>query len=187
MVGSTISFVGEYQQLSGRSISDWEELGSRVEQLERELERYREDEQLALKTLRSATSHATAIRESARREAELTLRKAQAEAEKRKTGVERERDDARNELLRLRRITEQMRRGLSEFLTAKVEELRLESEEDVPVSGQGQQLDAVLGRAAEAQAVPGSGSAPEHILHERAELRERGEQGSRSRSPDGLP
>jgi hypothetical protein len=186
MVGSTISFVGQYQQLTGRSTSDWEELGRRIEQLERELERYREDEQLALKTLRSAMSHATAIRESARREAELTLRKARAEAEKRKTGVERERDDARNELLRLRRITEQMRRGLSEFLTAKVEELRLESEE-APVSGQGQQLDAVLGRAAEAQAKPVSGSIPEQTLHERAEIRDQGGQGSSSRSPDGFP
>jgi cell division septum initiation protein DivIVA len=177
MAGSTISVVGEYQQPS-----DWEELGRRIDQLERELGQYREDEQLAVKTLRSATSHATAIRESARREAELTLRKARAEAEKRKSIVERERDDARNELLRLRRVTEQMRMGLTAFLTEKVEELRLESEEDEPASDQGQELDVVLGSAVEAR-----GSEPVSASHERAEIRERGEHGSSSESPDGLP
>jgi cell division septum initiation protein DivIVA len=177
MAGSTISVVGEYQQPS-----DWEELGRRIDQLERELGQYRDDEQLAVKTLRSATSHATAIRESARREAELTLRKARAEAEKRKSTVERERDDARNELLRLRRVTEQMRMGLTAFLTEKVEELRLESEEDEPASDQGQELDVVLGSAVEAR-----GSEPVSAPHERAEIRERGEHGSSSESPDGLP
>ena len=141
--------MSEYQQTTGRSTSDWDELRTRIAQLEGELEQHREHEELVTKTLISATSHATAIRESARREAELTLRKARAEAEKRMTGVERERDDARNELLRLRRITEQMRRGLSEFLTAKVEELRLEGEEGVPASEQSQELDAVLGSAVE--------------------------------------
>jgi len=182
MVGSTISAVSDYQQTTRRSTGDWDELRRRIAQLEGELEQHREHEELVTKTLISATSHATAIRESARREAELTLRKARAEAEKRMTGVERERDDARNELLRLRRITEQMRRGLSEFLTAKVEELRLEGEEGEPASGQGQELDAVLGSAVEER-----GSRPEPTPQERAEIRARGEHGSSSRSPDGLP
>ena len=181
MVGSTISFVGEYEQPITRSTSDWEELGRRIDQLERELGRYREDEQLAVKTLRSATSHATAIRENARREAELTLRKARAEAEKRKTRIERERDDARNELLRLRRVTEQMRMGLTALLTTKVEELRLESEEDVPASGEARELEAVLGSAVEAR-----GSAPEPRSDERAEIREEGAHGPGSGSSDGL-
>jgi hypothetical protein len=75
-----------------------------------------------------------------------------------------------------------MRRGLSEFLTAKVEELRLEGEEGVPASEQSQELDAVLGSAVEER-----GSPPEPTLHERAEIRARGEHGSSSRSPDGLP
>jgi cell division septum initiation protein DivIVA len=182
MVGSTISAVSNYQQTTGRSTSDWDELRRRIAQLEGELEQHREHEELVTKTLISATSHATAIRESARREAELTLRKARAEAEKRMSGVERERDDARNELLRLRRITEQMRRGLSEFLTAKVEELRLEGEEGVPSSGQSQELDAVLGSAVEER-----GSPPEATSQGRAEIRARGGHGSSSRSPDGLP
>jgi hypothetical protein len=180
MVGSTISSVDEYQQRTGRSTSDWEELGRRVDQLERELERHREHEQLAVQTLRSATNHAAAIRESARRDAEVTLRKSRAEAEKRKMRIERERDDARNELLRLRRVTEQMRMGLTAFLTAKVEELRLESEVE-PASDQSQELGQVLGSAVEAR-----GSEPVPASHERAELRERGEHGSSGESPDGL-
>jgi cell division septum initiation protein DivIVA len=184
---STISLVSDNKQTTWHSTSDWDDLRVRIDELEGELEHYREHEELVIKTLISATSHATAIRESARREAELTLRKARAEAEKRKMGVERERDDARNELLRLRRITEQMRSGLSEFLTAKVEELRLESEEDVPGSGQSQELDPVLGSTVEAQAATVAGSAPEPTSHERVEIRERGGHGSSSRSPGGLP
>jgi cell division initiation protein len=160
-VGSTIPAVSEDQQTAKRSVSDSEDLRRRIDQLEAELERYREQEQLVGKALLSATSHATAIRESARREAELTLRKARAEAEKRKIGVEQERDDARRELLRLRRITEQMRRGLSAFLTAKVEELRLETEEEPPASGQDQELEAVLGSAIEGQSANVAGSGPE--------------------------
>jgi cell division septum initiation protein DivIVA len=170
-----------------RSTSDAEELRRRIDELEAEVERYREQEQLVSKTLLSATSHATAIRESARREAELTLRKARVESEKRKTGVEQERDEARRELLRLRRITEQMRRGLSAFLTAKVEELQLEAEGGAPASGQKQELDAVLGSAIEAQAATVAGTGSEPASHERAEIRERGGPGSSSRSPDGLP
>jgi hypothetical protein len=179
-MSSTISVVGEYQQPTGRSTSDWEELGRRIDQLERELERHREHEQLAVQTLRSATSHAAAIRESARRDAELTLRKSRAEAEKRKARIERERDDARNELLRLRQVTEQMRRGLTAFLTAKVEELRLEGEEELPASGANEELAAVLGSAVEAR-----GSAA--TSQERVEIREEGGHGSGSGAPDRLP
>jgi cell division septum initiation protein DivIVA len=175
--GSTISGVTEDQQ----------QLRERIDQLQGELERYREHEQLVSKTLLSATSHATAIRESARREAELTLRKARAEAEKRKSGAERERDDARNELLRLRRITEQMRRGLSAFLTAKVEELRLETDEEVPASGQDQGLEAALGSALEGQTARAAEAGPEPASHPRAEVREGGRYGSSGGSPDGLP
>jgi cell division septum initiation protein DivIVA len=178
MPGSTIPVVGEYQHPGARSTSDWEELGTRIDQLERELDRYREDEQLAVKTLRSATSHAIAIRESARREAELTLRKARAEADKTKRCIEREQRDARNELLRLRQVTEQMRRGLTAFLTAKVEELRLESEEELPTSGPNEELDAALGSVVEAR-----GSALEAPSHERAEGRLDSGRDSPNRSP----
>ena len=126
--------------------SDSEELRGRIDQLDGELERHRSQEQLLVKTLLSATSHATAIRESARKEAELTLRKARVEAEKLKAGAERDRDDARREMLRLRRITEQMRSGLSAFLTAKVEELRLETAEGAMPSGEEDELEAALSK-----------------------------------------
>jgi cell division septum initiation protein DivIVA len=186
MRGSTISVVRDKQQTTLHSTSDWDELRGRIDELEGELEQYREHEELVIKTLISATSHATAIRESARREAELTLRKARAEAEKRKAGAERERDDARNELLRLRRITEQMRSGLSAFLTAQVEELRLETEEE-PASGQNQELEAALGSALEGQTARAAEAGLEPASHPRAEVRDGGGHGSSSGSPDGLP
>jgi len=163
-VGSTIFVVSESQTTTS-STNDPEELRSRIDQLEGELERHRQHEQLVVKTLLSATSHATAIRESARRDAELTLRKARTEAEKRKAGAERERDDARRELLRLRRITEQMRRGLSAFLTAKVEELRLETEEELPASGQNAGLEAALGSAIEGHSSRVREAGPEPTSH----------------------
>ena len=186
MGGSTISVVRDKQQTTLHSTSDWDELRGRIDELEGELEQYREHEELVIKTLISATSHATAIRESARREAELTLRKARAEAEKRKAGAERERDDARNELLRLRRITEQMRSGLSAFLTAQVEELRLATEE-APASGQNQELEAALGSALEGQTARAAEAGLEPASHPRAEVRDGGGHGSSSGSPDGLP
>jgi hypothetical protein len=141
--GSTIFAVSE-QEYPGK------ELREQIERLERELERHRLQERLLAKTLLSATSHAAAIRENARREAELTLRKARAEGEKLKAAAARERDDAKREFLRLHRITEQMRTGLSAFLAGKVEELRLETEGSTN-SGQDDELDTALKTALEAR------------------------------------
>jgi len=124
--------VGEPEFSRNLSIGEREELRREIERLQAELSRYRETEQLLVKTLASATTHATAIRESARRDAELALRKARVEAQKREAVAERERNDAERELLRLRRLTEQMRKGLSGFLTAKLEELHVEPEAGVP-------------------------------------------------------
>jgi cell division septum initiation protein DivIVA len=136
----------------------------RIDQLEAELERYRSQEQLLAKTLVSATSHATAIRESARREAELALRKARTEAERLKSGAARERDEARRETIRLRRVTEQMRSGLSAFLTEKVEELRLETERATD-SRKPDELEAVLGSVVEARATrPQSSAGGPHVV-----------------------
>ena len=167
--------------------SDSEELRGRIDQLDGELERHRSQEQLLVKTLLSATSHATAIRESARKEAELTLRKARVEAEKLKAGAERDRDDARREMLRLRRITEQMRSGLSAFLTAKVEELRLETAEGAMPSGEEDELEAALGSALEDRSVTELGSRPESTPHHRPELLDRGGYDSTGGSPHALP
>jgi chromosome segregation ATPase len=132
------------------SIGERAELRREIERLQAELSRYRETEHLLVKTLASATNHAAAIRESARREAEQALRKARVEAEKREAAAERERNDAERELLRLRRLTEQMRRGLSGFLTAKLEELHVEPEAGVPVEPDAE-LDAGLVNGLEGQ------------------------------------
>jgi DivIVA protein len=64
-------------------------LRRRIEELEMELASYRQREQLLVDTLLSATGHATAIRESARRDAELALRKARIQAAERRETAER--------------------------------------------------------------------------------------------------
>src|SRR5437764_13287636 len=58
MLGSTIVVVNEDQQAMRGATSHWDDLRERVNQLEGELERYRENEQLVTKTRLSATSHA---------------------------------------------------------------------------------------------------------------------------------
>lgn len=140
-----------------------EELYRQIEKLEADLSHFRDKEQHLVSTLLSANSHAIALRESARRDAELLLRKARAEARKRNVAVERARDDAEQELLRLRRITEQMRRGLSGFLTAKLEELQLEAEDERPTSQPNADLETALDGAVGAQMtrVPSSELDPE--------------------------
>jgi cell division initiation protein len=156
--------MGEAPQATGPSVGEREEeLYRQIEKLEADLSRFREKEQLLVSTLLSASSHATAMRESARRDAELLLRKARAEAHKRNAAVERARDDAERELLRLRRITEQMRKGLSGFLTMKLEELQLEAEEE-PTAQPNADLETALDGAVGAQlnrVVPASESNPE--------------------------
>jgi uncharacterized membrane protein YqiK len=144
----------------------------RIEERETELERYRNQEQLIVDTLSLATRHAAAIHENARRDAELTLRKARIEAAERNGTAELERDHAMAELLRLRRITERMRSGLSEFLASTVEELRREGVEEEQVSNQTTALEAALA------SVVGSAR--------RTEVRERVEDGPIGESRHGL-
>ena len=144
--------------------TELDKLQLRIDQLEVELERHRSQEQLIAKTLVSATSYGTVIRENARREAELALHKARAEAERLKARAVRERDDARRELLRLRRTTEQMRNGLSEFLTAKVEELEVEID-DHQGRQEGDELETALGSALGGQSAAKTPSGPEAASH----------------------
>jgi cell division septum initiation protein DivIVA len=185
--------VREDREAPGRN-AESEERGGRIDQFEDELERHRSQEQLLVKTLLSATRHATAIRESARQEAEATLRKARVEAERLKAGAERERDDAKREsddakreLMRLRRITEQMRSGLSAFLNAKVEELRLETVEDAMASGQEDELEAALGSALGGRSVTELQSGPASPPHPGPEVLDRGGHDSSGGSPHALP
>jgi DivIVA protein len=179
ILGSTIVVVNEDHRFS----SNWNELRERVDQLEGELKRNREHEQLVLKTLLSAMSHATAIRESARRDSELTLRKARGEPEERKAGFEREQDEARRELLRLRCITEQTRNGVAAFSTVKMEELQLETEEEPPAGHDAELepgLPSVVGRQSKTLASPWAGPAP----HPRAEVSDPGGRSAKSGSRD---
>jgi cell division septum initiation protein DivIVA len=125
--------------LSRRLLNSYE-LREEVAQLEDAFARLREQEALISKTLLAATSHAMTIREEARREAELTLRKARAELESRMAladRVDRERMDAERELTRLREVAHEMQRGLASFLTQTLEQLR-EAEtgaEELPSTG----------------------------------------------------
>lgn len=116
------------------------ELLREIERLEADLVRYEETEEQLVRTLVSATTHAAAIRESARREAELMLRKARAEVERRKAAADQE----RQELMRLCRITEQTKRGLAGLLTAKLEELGLDVEDELPLPEHETELAAAL-------------------------------------------
>jgi cell division septum initiation protein DivIVA len=131
-------------QRTGSFVGEREELRRRIEELEADLSRLRAKEQLLVNALVSATSHATAIRESARRDAELILRKARAKARKRRAAMERARSDAERELLRLRQITEQTRRGLSGFLNAKLEELQLEAKQGMSTADRKVELETDL-------------------------------------------
>jgi cell division septum initiation protein DivIVA len=179
-------WVSEDEHAMTESTSEWG-LRRRIDELEGELQRYREQEQLISRTLVSATSHAAAIRESARRDAELTLRKARAEAAKRKTAAERERHDATRELLRLRRIIEQMRSGLSVFLSAKVEELRLEETEVPEAPRHTAEFEAALGSAIEQHSAGTAAPWPAPTSHLSAEIPRRGEHGPMDGPQDGLP
>ena len=146
-------------RLSKRLLSSYE-LREDVAQLEDAFARLRQQEALISKTLLAATSHATTIREEARRQAELTLRKARAELEKQTAladRVERERADAERELTRLRELAQKMQSGLASFLTQTLEQLRPAAEkgaaELAPAAG-GQEalvsaLEAALKREGE--------------------------------------
>ena len=116
------------------AVSEWDELRARVLRLEAEVAGYRAQEQLLAKTLLAATRFAMTTREEARREAELILRKARSQALKRVESLDQERGQAQHELLRLHRITDRTRAGLSTLLTATLEQLRLEAEYDAPTS-----------------------------------------------------
>jgi cell division septum initiation protein DivIVA len=155
--------MGETRWAAGSFAGEREELHRRIEKLEADLSRFREKEQLLVSTLVSATSHATAIRQSARRDAERILRKAGAKAQKKKAAVERARRDEERELLRLRRITEQMRTGLASFLTGKLEELHLAAEEQKQTAQPKVELERALADVVDARSksVAASESDPE--------------------------
>ena len=109
--------------------SERDELLAKVQRLELELERYREHAERTSKLFLAATKYAEWVRENARRDAELALRKASARVEKLELNADRlewtEAELARrqDELARLNALTEETRARLSAFLTAGLQTL----------------------------------------------------------------
>lgn len=109
--------------------SERDELLARVHKLERELERYRTHAERTSKLFLAATKYAEWVRENARRDAELALRKARERVEKLELNADRlewteaELVRRQDELARLDALTEETRARLSAFLTAGLQTL----------------------------------------------------------------
>ena len=106
-------------------------LREQMAELQEEIERHRVQEQLVGKTLIVATSHATTIKDKARHEAELFLSKARTELQRRTEQadrVDRHRTEAERDLVRLRRLAQEMQSGLEGFLTHAMEQLSASDE-----------------------------------------------------------
>jgi len=102
---------------------------AQLRRLEAELERYREHAQRTSKLFLSVTKYVEWVRENARSEAELALRKARARVEK-LDRVTRELEESelklsrvRDDLARLEIVSEEARTRLAAFLSAGLEAL----------------------------------------------------------------
>ena len=119
------TLLGERDEL----LRERERLIDDVSRLEEELARYRAHAQRTSKMFLSVTHYAEWVRENARRDAELALRKARARAEKlgdveeRLGEVERERERAERELLRLEALTSETRAQLSALIASSLHAL----------------------------------------------------------------
>jgi len=128
---ATDALIGELTARQAELERESASLRETVERLEQEVARHRNREQLIGKTLLAAMSHATTIREAARREADLALRKSRTEVDRRTAhaeAIERDRADTERELLRLRRLANDVQSGLESFLTQALHQLRPEAE-----------------------------------------------------------
>lgn len=109
-----------------------EQLLARIKQLEAQLERYRTHAERTSKLFQSVTSYAQWVRERARRDSELALRKANARVARlsevardlEKTELELAR--AREELARVQALAHETRARLSTFVAAGLEALKSE-------------------------------------------------------------
>jgi DNA repair exonuclease SbcCD ATPase subunit len=112
-----------------RVSSEREELLAQVRRLEVELERYREHARRTSKLFLSASNYAGWVRENARRDAEVALRKARAKVDKLEhqarelERTEHELASRRDELARLQDLTDETRTRLSAFLKAELQVL----------------------------------------------------------------
>jgi hypothetical protein len=103
--------------------AELDDLRARVAALEGELARYRDREEQASKTLLVAATHAMRVREDARRDATLALKKARAQADEMLGGLERRRAELEREVERLRQATDETRAVLAGFLSNALETL----------------------------------------------------------------
>ena len=117
----------------GKPASDREELLAEVRRREAELERYRAHAERTSKLFLSATNYAEWVRENARRDAELALRKARVKVEK-LDAIARELEQTelelarrQDELTRLQALTDETRARLSSFLAAGLQALDTEA------------------------------------------------------------
>jgi len=114
--------------------SEHEELLAEVQRLELELERYRAHAERTSKLFLSAANYAQWVRENARRDAELALRKARARVQQLEATAdalevtERELGLRQDELARLQVLTDEARTRLSAFLAAGLEALSIDVE-----------------------------------------------------------
>lgn len=124
-----------------------EKLLAQIRRLEAELGRYRAHAERTSKLFLSVTNYTEWVRENARRDAELVLRKARSKVEKLEYSArelertKRELVSQQDELARLQALTDETRTRLSAFLTAGLRALNTETDG----GGQGDSAKLALG------------------------------------------
>jgi cell division initiation protein len=112
-------------------LQEREQLRAEVQRLETELEHYRAHAQRTSRLFQSVTGYADWVRESARRDAELTLKKARARADKTLRKLTQERERSQRELVRLQELTAETRTRLSAFTAIALQVLDAQGVEAV--------------------------------------------------------
>jgi vacuolar-type H+-ATPase subunit I/STV1 len=118
-------------------VTEYAEALAKVRRLEVELARYRAHAERTSSLFRSVTKYAEWVRENARRDSELALRKARARVEKLdRTTSELERTESelarmQDELAHVQALTEETRARLSSFLTAGLQALNGKRDDEV--------------------------------------------------------
>jgi hypothetical protein len=124
-------------------VNELAEALDKVSRLEVELQRHREHAERMSRLFLSVTRFAEWVRENARRDADLALRKARIRVDKlNRTASELERTESelarmQDELARLQTLTDETRAGLSAFLTAGLQALNSEPEDQADEASPG--------------------------------------------------
>jgi len=142
-------------------------LHAEVRRLETELQRYRVHAQRTSKLFLSVANYAEWVRENARNEAELALRKARARVQRLEDAAsELERTEyelalRQGELARLQELTDKTRARLSGFLSAGLDALSIRSDTSSELEATTQDnLEETLQRQLASTAPAAPGSAP---------------------------